>query len=145
MNQKARDKKAISIFLSYAMEDSGHAQKLKILLSQRPEVRVFTGEMLSAGENWSSRIKDELQKCNILMVILSPTSVNSSWVLHEIGAAWAMGKQIVALATDPTVALFKPVALGQYPLMDIDELEKPDKLNQILKAAGKATITASMK
>ena len=38
-------------------------------------------------------------KCDIFLVLLSPDSVNSEWILPEIGAAWALNKLIVPIVT----------------------------------------------
>ena len=135
MNQKLKAGKIQRIFLSYGGGASRHAQKIKKLLLQHSQVEIFTAEDLSAGEKWESRIKNELQKCDMFLVILSPESIISSWVLYEVGAAWAMGKPIVAVATDPTVAFLKPLELSQYSLIDIDELRDPGKLDQVLLKA----------
>lgn len=55
-----------------------------------------------------------------------------------------MGKQIIPLATHPSVALTIPMALSQYRILDIKEIENPDKLSQILKQADKLVDSTKM-
>ncbi len=133
MTQKAKRKQALRIFISYAIADREHARKLRGLLSQRPNVRIFTPEMLSAGEDWESKLKDELSKCDIFLVLLSPNSADSPWVLQELGAAWALGKPIVPIVTHPEVFSKIPVALSHLEFVEIKDLEKPEIINHILE------------
>jgi hypothetical protein len=132
MIQKGEQNPVLRIFLSHAMGDRAYAHKLLNLLSQRANVRVFTPEKLSAGEDWQSTLKEELSNCDIFLVLLSPNSVGSSWVLHELGAAWAMNKLIIPIITHPEVASRIPLALAQYEFVEMGDLEQPDFINQIL-------------
>ena len=94
-NRKEKGKSASRIFLSYVRADRTYALKLRSLLSQRPNLSIFTTETLSAGEDWESKLKDELSQSDIFIVLLSSNSVDSKWVLHELGAAWALNKPII--------------------------------------------------
>lgn len=76
---KEESRQTIRIFLSYTMADRNYAQKLRILLSQLPNLRVFTPELLSAGEAWESRLKSELSQSDIFMVLLSSSSKVVIW------------------------------------------------------------------
>jgi hypothetical protein len=48
---RKRGEKTLRVFLSYTIADKLYAHKLHSLLSQWPNLRIFTPEMLSAGEN----------------------------------------------------------------------------------------------
>ena len=133
MTQKGKRKQALRIFLSYAAADRVYAHQVRNLLSQRPNVHLFTTETLSAGEDWQSKLKDELSKCDLFLVLLSPNSVESKWVLHELGAAWAIDKPIVPIVTHPEVFTKVPVALNQTQFIEIKDLEKPGTVNRILE------------
>lgn len=133
MTQKGKRKPALRIFLSYAAADRVYAHQVRSLLSQRPNVHLFTTETLSAGEDWQSKLKDELSKCDLFLVLLSPNSVESKWVLHELGAAWAIDKPIVPIVTHPEVFTKVPVALSQTQFVEIKDLAKPGIMNRILE------------
>lgn len=133
MTQKAKRKQALRIFMSYDADDRAHALNLEKLLSQRLNVRIFTTEMLSAGKNWQSKLRDELSKCDIFLALLSPNSVNSTWVLHEVGAAWVRGKPIIFILTNPEVLPRFPVALEHVLYLKLEEFEKPEIINRILE------------
>lgn len=138
MSRREKGKPASRIFLSYVRADKAHANKLRSLLSQRPNVRVFTTETLSAGEDWESKLKDELSQSDIFMVLLSSNSVNSKWVLHELGAAWALDKPIIPVVINPGVFSKIPVMLRELQSVEIKDLENPEVIDQILEGYEKA-------
>jgi hypothetical protein len=131
--KKEKDKPILRIFLSHTPADNAHARKLRNLLSHRLNLRVFTTGTLSAGEDWRSKLKDELFQCDIFMVLLSPNSVESPWVLQELGAAWGLNKPIIPVITNPEVLTKIPVALSKVQSVDINNIENPEAINQILE------------
>jgi hypothetical protein len=131
---KGKDQSALRIFLSYAAEDKEHARKLSpILLSHRPEARLFTTETLSAGQDWESILKEEISQCDLFMVLVSRNSVDSVWVLHEFGAAWALDKPIIPVVANMSMLSRIPVTLSQYQVVRIEDIEKPDAIEQVLE------------
>ncbi len=137
--QKERDKEALRIFLGYAAANRTDARKLRSLLSKRPDLRIFTTETLSAGEDWESKLKGEISQCEVFMVLLSPNSVDSRWVLHELGAAWALDKPILAVVTDPEVVSKIPLKLRRVDIVQIKDLEKPEVVSRVLERYEKVT------
>ena len=141
MALRGKRRQTLRVFLSYASADREYAHHVRSLLAQRPDVHVFTTEMLSAGEDWQSKLKDELSKCDIFLVLLSPNAVESKWVLHELGAAWAMDKPIIPIVTHPKVFARVPVALSQEQFVEIKDLEKPGTINRILERYEEAGVS----
>jgi hypothetical protein len=133
MIPKGKRSQTLRVFLSYAAADRAYAHQVRSLLSQRPDVYVFTTETLSAGENWQAKLKDELSRCDLFVVLFSPNSLESKWVLHELGAAWAIGKPIIPIVTHPEVSAQIPVALSQEQLVEMKDLGKPEVMNRILE------------
>jgi len=129
--RKADIKEDVRIFLSYAATDSNYANRLRSLMSQRLDWHVFTTEVLSAGEDWASRIKDEIARCDIFVVLLSSDSVNSKWVLSELGAAWALNKLIFPVVTQPDVLPKIPLDLSDVRAVEMEYLENhPEVLDE---------------
>ncbi|HEY0545232.1 MAG TPA: toll/interleukin-1 receptor domain-containing protein [Pyrinomonadaceae bacterium] len=123
------------IFLSYAPEDMEYVHELNSALVVIPDVQISSTDKLSAGENWLPKLKAELSSCDIFIVLVTPNSVESSWVLQELGAAWGLRKQIFAVYTDPRLISRLPVSLNQKQLVDIENIEKVEFVTSILKAA----------
>jgi hypothetical protein len=97
MNKRKRQSSPLNVFLSYSKSDANYGATSQRLLFHRPNVRIFAPEMLSAGEDWQTKLKEELSKCDIFLLILTPNSFDSKWVLQELGAAWALNKPIIVI------------------------------------------------
>jgi hypothetical protein len=83
----SKRKHPIRVFLSHSYDDMVLAKHLRNLLSHRANAQVFTTEELSAGEKWEAKLRDELDAADVVVALLTPQSVDSPWVLQEIGAA----------------------------------------------------------
>jgi hypothetical protein len=125
----------LRIFLSYAKSDEQSANQLRRLLSQvgRINSRVFTTAALSAGGDWPKRLRDEIARSDVFIVLLSPASSDSPWVLQELGAAWALEKPIIPVVTQPESFLKLPVQLSDTQLVSFPALEDPDTLRRLLE------------
>lgn len=124
----------LRVFLSYDSADAAYARQLHRILSQRLNLRIFTSDKLSAGEDWKSKLKHELAQCDIFVVLLSPNSAQSAWVLQELGAAWMLEKPILPIVTHPNVLTKIPVELRNAQLVNIKDLENPEAINQIIES-----------
>jgi hypothetical protein len=131
---KPKHKPALRIFLSHTWKDRAYADKVRNVLSHIPEVHIFTSDMLSAGEDWQSELKDELSRCDIFFLILSPTAIDSKWMLYELGATWALDKPIVVVLTHPKMPWKMPVDISPKKILvvEIEKLVKPEIINKIL-------------
>ena len=120
----------LRIFFSYALADKARAQPLRRLLSQQAQVRIFSTDELSAGDDVLSHLREEIVGCDLFVVLLSPEALNSSWVLHELGAAWGLEKPIVAVMTQPQVSV--PVDLSKASIVRLTSLESAEEVDQLL-------------
>jgi len=120
----------IHVFLSYALKDRLLGQRLYAILSRYRYVKVFSTESLSAGEDWRSILREELSKCDVFVFLWSPNSIDSKWVLQELGAAWALYKTIVPVVTDPNLSKF-PVELRDVNILSLDDMENRETVNRL--------------
>jgi hypothetical protein len=92
------------VFLSYDLEDEASAQQLKVELV-RHGARVWEPENLNRVARNLRGIEGAIRRSDAFVVLLSPSSVSSSWVQMEIEAAIG--------ATGPGgVSKIVPVVLG---------------------------------
>jgi hypothetical protein len=135
MNKQKEEKNRhpVRVFVSYAKEDSAFANKLLSYLSNQPRLDIFTTNKISAGEKWRSKIKSALNASDIFLVVLSPASVKSTWVLFELGVAWGLDMPIIPVATHPDVISKVPVELKNVPVINLEDLKNLETMNQILK------------
>jgi hypothetical protein len=123
----------IRVFLSHAQADSELARKLGRLLAERAGAQVFLAESLSAGEDWLARMRDELAEADAVVVLLTPKAVRSSWVLHEIGAAWALKKTIIAVASERRLVSSLPLAPESFRVFEVKDIDAPGANGHLLE------------
>ena len=91
----------MKVFLSYANEDRKVARQLGAHLAKAGLRTWDPAEALFPGDNWALRIGEALQDAEAMVVLISPDSVKSEWVQHEIqyalGAAQYKGRLIPVL------------------------------------------------
>jgi hypothetical protein len=110
------------IFVSYSHRDSQLAQSLYSKLTNAG-LRCFMAEKdIAAADLWESRIRDALRSAQRILLLITPNSKDSHWVVAEAGAAWALGKQLVpALAYVDESKLITPIASHQARLVHTPE------------------------
>jgi hypothetical protein len=80
------------VFLSYSSPDSKEAEYIKEDL-ERLDRSVFMSEKsLKPGQDFAEEIRDAIKSSQELWMLCSPSSLKSSWVATEWGAAWIIGK-----------------------------------------------------
>lgn len=81
----------MQVFLSYARADEAFAKALSSQLIRRG-ISVWTTDYdLLPGDNVWLRVGDALQKSKAMVVLISPDSMRSEYVRHEI--EYALGNQ----------------------------------------------------
>lgn len=83
------------IFLSYSRRDGAYANQLHKLLD-RLQVHGFLDQAdIAAGARFDEYIRDAIRDSDAVVVLLSENSVQSNWVMAEVGAAWTLDKRII--------------------------------------------------
>jgi CRP-like cAMP-binding protein len=98
---KKRDVPPPKIFLSYARADQAFATRLaNNLLKQQIDVWLDTYR-LDAGKSWARQIGDALDQCQVMLLVLSPTSVDSDNVEDEWNYYLDLKKPVVVVRHVP--------------------------------------------
>ena len=134
----------LRVFLSYEQSDRPYADRLRHLLSQAQGIghRIFTTDSLSAGEDWSNKLREEIAGSDVFLVLLSPSSARSKWVLQELGAAWALNKPIIPVLTHPELSVKPPVELSDARIVSLESLESPETVRELLEPYEQRILTA---
>jgi hypothetical protein len=90
------------VFLSYAQHDAPNAHRLVDRLHDL-QLQPVWDQHNPGGWPFVDEIKNQIDHCHLLVLLLTPQSVSSTWVNHEIG--YAMGRNIPVL----------PLSLGPLP------------------------------
>lgn len=84
---RKRSRKPRELFLSHANADQGLAERLASTLRQHGVHVWFSKTNLRGAQQWHDEIGDALKRCDWFAVLLSPHSVRSRWVKHELSYA----------------------------------------------------------
>ncbi len=84
------------VFVSYASPDEELAKFIgsqieSVLSTDRIDVFVST---IDAGEKWFPTIQEALDRCEALVVLITPASIDRRWVWFEIGYVWAKTRDV---------------------------------------------------
>jgi nucleoside 2-deoxyribosyltransferase len=114
MNSKAGVMMGANVFLSYAKADKAIAEQLaQKLKGSGIELPVLSNDIRS-GEEIGEVLRKALQGSDAVVVVLSDASVDSAFVMAELGAAMALNKRIIAIKPS---ALALPISLPTAPPM----------------------------
>lgn len=128
------------VFLSYSAKDAVHADKLRRLLGARPDVTLWSSDDFTAGEPWQSALRGKLATSDLFVLLLSPETLDSSWQLKELGAAWALDKPILVVLAGTNRPLSLPVQLEDRQVTYLRDFRKPEDFDSWLVPANAAAV-----
>lgn len=95
------------VFISHAADDIQLATALVDLLfscmhldDEQVRCTSVPGHKLPVGSDVAKTLRDELGESSVVIGLLTPRSLRSSWVLFELGAAWGSHKNTKPLLSD---------------------------------------------
>jgi hypothetical protein len=135
---------AIRIFLSHSSADEKLAEALvdclmASLVLDEKEIRCtsVSGHKLPVGSDTSTTIRDEVTGPSVVIGLLTPQSLSSSWVLFELGAAWGSGKSVAPiLACGAEFSQLPGPISGSHAINMSDENGVTQFLDDIRRALG---------
>lgn len=87
----------LSIFISYARTDSSFTDRLEADLQARNFYTWVDRRKLEGGQIWLDELEKAIERCHVLLVVLSPNSVKSENVRMEYRFAQKLGKPVIPL------------------------------------------------
>lgn len=76
----------INLFISYAHEDEALKNELDkhlIMLKRSGKIEVWNDHKIIAGQEWDEQIKTELEKANIILLLISADFNNSEYIWNK--------------------------------------------------------------
>jgi hypothetical protein len=89
--------RAYQVFVSHATADKWIARVLCEKLEAAGAVTFRDDRDIDGGDDIPDRLREEIERSQELVVLLTPQSVSRPWVFLEVGAAWFRGLRIVAV------------------------------------------------
>ena len=102
------------IFLSYAREDRGAAERLARVVESFGH-QVWWDRHLDSGEEFSAEIEAELDKAEVVLVAWSAASIKSRWVRDEAAVGGDTGR-LVPVSIDGSMP---PMGFRQFHTLDL--------------------------
>lgn len=133
------------IFISYSEHDRDFANQLYREL-ERFRVRGFMDQSdISAGADFSRQIKEAIQNADALLVILSESAAQSSFVMAEIGLAQSIGKTVMpVLAPGESYELSVPPQLLDRVVIDAGSVPIEQVAAKVVAAITNTSIEVSL-
>ena len=109
---------SIHLMISYSRTDSKFVDRLEKDLKKRGYKDVWVDRRkLEGGQQWDIEIQNAIDKCDVLLLVLSPAALDSPFVKQEYERAIEKGKQVIPLRYHPTSTL--PPDLAQLQQINI--------------------------
>lgn len=91
-----------TIFFSHSSLDKGQLNRLKEAFCAKTggAVEVFLssdGQSIPLGRNWVYRVQEGLETASLMLVFITPNSINSSWVYFEAGYSYAKQVRVIPI------------------------------------------------
>ncbi len=110
------------VFISYCHSDHNYANKFAAALHHKG-FPVWLDLSINTGDRWFETIVDEIRKCSVFIVVMSPEAEESEWVEKEILIAQKYCKPILPLLVRGEV--FEILIATQYQDVRNGELPPP--------------------
>jgi len=127
------------IFVSHKESDADVAGALVQFLRSCidiPENKIrctsVPGYQLPFGTTVSGQLKKDLDSSNAVFVLLTSASLQSPWVLFELGASWALGKVIVPILGAGVSLSDLPGPLKEYQAIRADDTNAAARLRDAI-------------
>jgi hypothetical protein len=98
------------VFVSYSRRDARYVDRLVAFLRDEG-VDVWVDHELHHGDNWLNIVREKVDNCAALVVVMTPHAEESDWVRREITRAQGERKPIM------------PLLLRGKPFMQINEIQ----------------------
>lgn len=114
----------ISVFISYSRTDSDFVDRLEADLRARNFPTWVDRHKLEGGQIWIEELEKAIQRCHVLLVVLSPEAVVSEFVRKEYRYAQNLKKPVIPL-------LYRAIPSVPLALNDIQWIKfNPDTYGQ---------------
>ena len=85
------------VFVSHSQRDSWVAEQIRKEIHGLGAVAFCDTADIKTGDDWQTRIYEEIRLCTELVALFTPWSGRRAWVWTEFGAAWGMEKRVIGV------------------------------------------------
>jgi len=135
---EGRDPKLLKIFISHSELDVDIAEKMvEYLISalevQDHEIRCSSvpGHKLQFGKI-SEIIKKDISNNPVIIVIITPKSLKSKWVMFELGASWVKDLTIIPIVSPNLTYKAIPDPLSEHATIELSNPNSASRLSDLI-------------
>lgn len=88
------------VFLSYSSASQPWVRKFTDALTASGITKWFDAHEILPGDRWQDKIEKALRQSRVLLMVITPESIQRPWTFFELGAALADGKRIVPVLSE---------------------------------------------
>jgi hypothetical protein len=122
-----------NIFISYSRKDITFVRRLAADLETAGYDVWWDLSDLRGGDNWVRLIADAIEASQVVLVVLSPHSIESEWVRKEYTQALSLRKRIIPIMLEASRV---PFSLNTINYVDFSAGEYASNLNNLLTSLG---------
>jgi hypothetical protein len=126
-----------NVFISYSHKDAEYAHKLADEM-KRCGINVWIDDRIDYGDQWPTVIQDNLERCAVVIVIMSSNSFTSKWVNNEVAFAQYANKIILPLLLEGK--LWVSLASTQYADIRGGKMPPDSFFNTVRKYLGAGAV-----
>lgn len=127
------------LFLSFCRRDSALAHALyELLASFIPPLWIFKADEPSGielSDEWRTRIRTELNTCDVLVALATPSAILERWLWIEAGAVWARDDSRVVVLTAPLIKPGDIIPLDARQFVALDHSDQKSVTRAMEKIA----------
>lgn len=110
------------VFISHSSKDTWIARIMAEKVTALGAEAWLDVKDLEGGDMVTSKILEGLDSCQEAVVLVSPNSVGSQWVVFEIGAVWGQHKRITPILNNVSFEAIAP--LKEVKAIDLNEFDR---------------------
>src|ERR1700722_11488464 len=133
------DKGEPMLFISHRESEQDLARALiELLISslEIPEGKIrctsVPGYQLPFGRSIPDQLKADINESDAVFALLTPSCLQSKWVLFELGASWALGTMVVPILAPDLTEKELPGPLTAYPIIKIGARDAGSRLRDAI-------------
>jgi TIR domain len=114
--------KAYKVFVSHSSQDSWIARVIAEKIAALGAEPWLDMKNLEGGDIIDQEILKGIDACQEVVVLVSPNSVGSQWVVFEIGAAWGQHKRVTPILNNVPYDAIVPLRGGKA--IDLNDFDR---------------------
>ncbi|AQA24410.1 AAA ATPase domain protein [Rhodococcus sp. MTM3W5.2] len=124
-----------NVFISHASADHAWAEEIRRWLSEDAHEVFFDRDKrdgIPAGDEWEPRLYERLRWADAVVCIVTPSYLESVWCAAEIGAARALGSELLPVRATSESVNHRLLKLKQYVDVARDPVDARERLRSRL-------------